>query len=88
MAGKRVTFYISEELNDSISLVSSRMGISKSILIDKLLQGPMDDLVGLLAMVPEKPTGADVLKFKGRSRDIVNQRVSELNNILGASAND
>jgi len=82
MAGKRVTFYMTPELNDSITLVSQRMGISKSILVNKLLEIPMQDLVAILGYVPEKPTGADILRFKGKSMDIVNQRVDEMREVL------
>jgi len=82
MSGKRVTFYLTPELNDSITLVSQRMGISKSILVNKLLEVPLQDLISLLAFVPEKPTGADILRFKGKSMHIVNERVSEMREVL------
>lgn len=82
MSGKRVTFYLTPELNDSITLVSQRMGISKSILVNKLLEVPMQDLLSILAHVPEKPSGADILRFKGKSMGIVNQRVDEMREVL------
>jgi len=83
MSGKRVTFYLSSGLNDSITLVSKRMGISKSILVNKLLELPMQDLINILAHVPEKPTGADILRFKGKSVGVVNQRIKEMHDVLG-----
>lgn len=83
MAGKRVTFYITESLDDDISTISSRMGISKSILISKLLEIPLKDLRGLLAHLPESPGKGDVLKFRGHSRQLVDERVSEMNKVLG-----
>lgn len=82
MAGKRVTFYLSPEVNESITLVSKRMGISKSILVNKLLEIPLQDLLSILAQIPEKPTGADILRFKGKSMGIVNQRVDEMREVL------
>jgi hypothetical protein len=82
MAGTRISLYISEDLNSNLNLLSRRMGISKSILVTKLLSVPVDDLVSMFSSIPEKPTGADVLRFKGKSMDIVNQRVDELREIL------
>lgn len=82
MTGKRVTFYINESLNDDISTVASRMGISKSILISKLLEIPLKDLRGLLAHLPESPSKGDVLKFRGNSRQLIDERLSEMNKVL------
>lgn len=82
MSGKRVTFYIDESLNEDISVISSRMGISKSILISKLLEIPLKDLRGLLAHLPESPSRDNILKFRGDSKNLINHRLSEMNKIL------
>mgnify|MGYP007006689445 CR=1 FL=1 len=82
MSGTRVTFYLRNEVSDAVTLVSKRMGISKSILVNKLLEVPLNDLVELLAIIPEKPTGADILRFKGRSMEVVNERVQQMRDVL------
>lgn len=82
MSGKRVSFYISESLNDNLSLVSRRMGVSKSVLVDRLLEVPTQSLVDLLSSLPESPSAGDVLRFRGRSMNLVDQQVSEMRDLL------
>jgi len=82
MAGKRVSFYISESLNDNLGVLSRRMGISKSVLVDRLLEVPVESLVTLLSALPESPSAGDVVRFRGRSMDLVERQISEMQEIL------
>ncbi len=88
MAGKRVTFYLSPDLDDSLVLISKRMGVSKSILVNKLLEAPLSDLKTLVTMLPENPTGADILRFKGKSMAVVDERVRQMHEVLQDDSHD
>lgn len=82
MAGKRVSFYISESLNDDLVVLSRRMGISKSVLVDRLLEVPVRSLVDLLSSLPEGPSAGDVVRFRGRSIDLVERQIAEMHEVL------
>lgn len=82
MSGKRVSFYISPELNDNLTLLSSRMGLTKSVLVDRLLSDPTTKLVELIDSLPEPATKGDVIRFRGRSKNLVNQYLRDMDEAL------
>lgn len=88
MSGKRISLYISPEVDSDLVLLSRRMGISKSALVSNLLAIPLKDLISMFSMLPEKPDGADVLRFKGKSMDIVNSRVESMRELLETFPHD
>lgn len=82
MAGKRITFYISENLDNNLILLSKRMGISKSVLVDRLLEVPTQQLVDLLNHLPESPSTGEVLRFRGNSMKLIDSHVAEMREVL------
>lgn len=82
MAGKRITFYISENLDNNLILLSKRMGISKSVLVDRLLEVPTQQLVDLLNHLPESPGTGEVLRFRGNSMKLIDSHVAEMREVL------
>jgi hypothetical protein len=66
------------QLVEDLDYLSSRMGVTRSALIASLMAEPTHDLREMVEMIPENPTPADVLRLRGRSESIVNQRVESL----------
>lgn len=80
--GKRVTLYLSLPVNDNLTVISRRMGISKSVLVDKLLEPATTQLHDLLHQLPENPSKGDIVRFRGRSIQLVETAVSEMRDVL------
>lgn len=79
----RCTFTLPVPLATGIARIAKRIGISQSALLAQLLEEPIADLVALVQSIPEDPTPGDVLRARGQSVDLIEQRVHE---VLAAAA--
>jgi hypothetical protein len=75
---RKVTLSIPPQLVDDLDYISGRVGISRSALITSLMSEPAHDLRGLVESVPENPTPEEVVRLRGKSRALVEERVSGL----------
>lgn len=75
---KRVSFTLDPDVVSDLRYLSKRLGVSSSVLVSDLLSGPVGDLRRLVESVPESPTEADMVRFRGESREIVRQRLESL----------
>lgn len=73
----RMSFTVPAELAASISQVAERLKVSRSALLAQLLTEPMAELQRLIELVPPKPTEGDILRFRGESVALINQLVTE-----------
>lgn len=79
---KKATFSIPEDTYESLSKISKLLGISKSAFLSELLRDSLGQMEGLVEDVlknkPEDPTEADVIRFRGKSKDLVQERIENL----------
>lgn len=77
----RMSFTVPPSLRNDLSYLSVRLGVTKSALLSLLVGEPLGDLRQLVEDIPETPTDADVRRFRGRSREIIEQRVGNLQDL-------
>lgn len=75
---RRVTYTLPPELVDGVAYLSGRVGVSRSSLVAELLREAIPHMVEIVSAVPEQPTDDDVRRFKGRSKDVISERVDNL----------
>lgn len=82
----RVSFTLPPSLVSDLSFVSERVGVSRSAIVADVLGQPLADLRKLLEAVPPSPTQADVLRLRGESEALIEERLAQLRaNLAGAS---
>lgn len=84
MAQVKVALSLSPPTVDDLGYITGRMGISRSALVDSLLAEALPVMRKLLEQVPYSPTPVDVVRARGQSQQIVEERLQELQ----AIAND
>lgn len=85
---KRVSFTLDPAIVADLRFTSSRLGVSSSVLVSDLLAGPVRDMRRLLESLPDSPTERDVVRFRGESIEVVNQRLSDLRGLLDGDLSD
>lgn len=77
MASKtvRMSFSLPVEFQRDLNYLSSRLSITKSALLSDLLSVPLGDLRDLVASIPPQPTEDDLLRARGRSRELIQDRL-------------
>lgn len=78
MKMKKVTFSVPVEIVDDLSVISKRIGVSRSALLSELLSTPLHEMRELVEGIPENPEEVDIVRFKGKSEKVVKQRMQEL----------
>lgn len=71
---QRVTYTLPPEIVAGVKYLSGRLGISRSALVAQLMAESVPELVRLLEEIPENPTPGDVLRFRGRSQQVIDER--------------
>lgn len=79
----RMSFTVPPTLRANLDYLSARMGVTKSALVSELLGPSLGDLRSLMEMVPENPTEEDVLRARGKSNELIVQRLQSLRRIEG-----
>jgi hypothetical protein len=75
---RKLSFSLPPELVDDLDYLSSRLGVTRSALLASLMLEPMHDLRSMVESIPEDPTHEDIVRLRGKSEAIVEQRVSSL----------
>ena len=81
---KRTTLTLSDDLYRDLTYLSQRMGVSRSALVSRLLDEPVTDLRGLVEQVPESPSPDTLLRLRGQSEQLIDQRLAELKQTWGS----
>lgn len=79
---ERLTLSLPDDVAEDLRYLSTRMSISRSALVSRLLADPLSDLRALTMQVPEQPDEETIRRLRGQSETIINQRLAELNGII------
>jgi len=78
---KKTSLSLSPSLINDLDNVSKRMGVSRSALVCNILAEPVADMRKLLDEIrtdsPDSSGGNDPVRFRGKSVDLVDERVSQ-----------
>lgn len=72
------SFSLPPEVDADLTYLSGRVGVTRSALLASFLSEPLHDLRKLVEAVPQQPTPDDVLRLRGRSAELVQQRMDGL----------
>lgn len=78
---RKVSLALSPEHVDDVDYVAGRLGVSRSALVNFLLGEAMPDMRKLFEQVPLAPTPNDMLRFRGESAKLVEERIGQLQGI-------
>ena len=84
MSKLKVALSLSPGVVTDLDYISGRLGISRSALVDNILTESLPVMRKLFEQVPYSPTPVDVVRARGESAVIVQDRINELQ----ALAND
>ena len=76
MACRKITFSLPEKLVEDLDYISKRIKVTRSALLSQLVEEPVGTLRELVASVPENPTEEDIIRAKGRSLSVIEERVN------------
>lgn len=84
MQGKssRITVTIPREVDQALVDISGHLGITKSALVASLLSGSVSDLWEIVQAIPSvsNPSEIDLIRLRGRSAEVVQSRLTKLQN--------
>lgn len=75
---RKISVTLPPDLVADIDYVARRLGVSRSALMGQLLPDGISAIRGLLVGVPENPTPADIVRFRGESAEEIRRRVEDL----------
>ena len=81
----KISVSVPHALAAELSLLSTRLGVSRSGLISGLLEQAVPDMCALLAVVPESPEASDLIRMRGESESVVRSRISDLQALADAT---
>lgn len=75
---KRISLSVPPEVANDLNFVHRRLNISKSALVTTLLQDGLREFRMLLESLPPEPTTEDMIRFRGASANVINERMDSL----------
>lgn len=72
---KRASFTLPPDLDQDLTYVSQRLGVSRSALVAEMLREGLSFLSNSLQQIPEQATETDVLRYRGESKKLVDSRL-------------
>lgn len=81
MKRQKVSLALDASLVADLDYIAHRTRVSRSALVSVLLAESVGDFRRLLEMVPESPTPADLVRFRGESEQVVLSRLESLKGI-------
>lgn len=73
---KRASFTLPPDLDDDLSYVARRLGVSRSSLVADMLRNALGVMAPVLREVPEDPTEGDALRYRGESKRLIDERLA------------
>lgn len=80
---KRITLSFPVDLVRDLDYVHRRLGVSRSAFVASIVSDGVRDLRELLETLPPNPTPDDVVRFRGNSIALVDQRIDDARSQLG-----
>jgi len=71
----RVSFTVPPQVREDLGYLSGRLGVTKSSFVSLLLGQAVADLRKLMEAVPEDPGEQDMLRLRGESRALIEERI-------------
>ena len=71
----RTSFTLPPDVNDDLSYVARRLGVTRSALRADLLREALGMVAPTLRDLPEEPTERDVLRYRGESERLIDERL-------------
>ena len=81
MTTKKVSLTLEESLVDDLIHVAERLGVSRSALVSLILAESLPSARQVVDLIPASPTPADVVRYRGESEAIVEQRMDSLRRV-------
>jgi hypothetical protein len=78
---QKVSLALDPVVVSDLAYITARMGVSRSALVNNMLAEAVPIMRNLLEQVPLSPTPADVVRCRGESMKIVDERIAELQGI-------
>lgn len=72
---KRASFTLPPDLDEDLSYVARRLGVSRSALVAEMLREGLSFLSNSLRQVPDQATAADALRYRGESKKLIDSRL-------------
>lgn len=66
---------LDESVTVELDYLSKRLGVSKSALVNEILKESLPTMSEVFRLIPDAPTPEDVVRFRGESAKIVQQRL-------------
>lgn len=79
----RMSFTVPPQVRADLDYLSARLGVTKSALISELLATPLADLRSLVEMVPDNPSQDDLLRARGKSNELITDRLQSYRKLEG-----
>lgn len=70
----------------NLCTISTRLGVSRSALVSELLSDPLEEMCKLFEHVPAAPTVADLVRFRGESMRVVQERIASMDALVDSIA--
>ena len=81
----RLSLSVPPEVASDLTYLHRKLGISKSALVSRLLEGGLRDMRTLLESLPANPDPEDVVRFRGASAALITDRMAQFKNDVEAS---
>jgi hypothetical protein len=78
-----MSFTVPPQVRADLDYLSARLGVTKSALISELLATPLADLRSLVEMVPDNPSQDDLLRARGKSNELITDRLQSYRKLEG-----
>ena len=72
---KRVSFTLPPEVDQDLTYVAKRLGVSRSSLVAEMLREGLSFVSASLRQLPERPDEADALRYRGESKKLIDSRL-------------
>lgn len=74
----KISITVPAQMREDLKYIASKMGVSQSALITSLSAEPLSDLAKLISQVPDNPSQDQILRLRGASVDLIEERMESL----------